>query len=63
MNKKIEDGFNDEDLEDIPDNLEQQEFLGDQFVTLGVKRLLLTINHVKNLVRYVKLVNYVNLCI
>lgn len=61
IDKKIEDYFNDEDVEDIPDNLDQQEFLDDQFLTLAIKRILLTINHTKILVRYVKLVRYVHL--
>lgn len=60
MDKKIEDYFNDEDVEDIPDNLDQQEFLDDHFLTLAIKRIFLTINHTKNLVRYVKLVRCIH---
>lgn len=60
MGKKIEDYFNDEGVEDIPDNLDQQEFLDDHFLTLAIKRIFLTINHTKNLVRYVKLVRCIH---
>jgi len=44
------------DIEDIPDNLGQEEFLGDEFMTLAAKRILFTINCTKTLVRYVTLV-------
>ncbi|CAF4250435.1 unnamed protein product, partial [Rotaria magnacalcarata] len=54
INKKIDGHFNDEDIEDIPDNLGQEEFVGDEYMTLGAKRVFLTINHTKTLVRYVK---------
>ena len=54
MNRKIDSYFNDEDMEDIPDNLGHEEFLGDEFISLGAKRILLTINRTKTLVQYVK---------
>ncbi|CAF2223410.1 unnamed protein product [Rotaria magnacalcarata] len=57
INKKIDGHFNDEDIEDIPDNLGQEEFVGDEYMTLGAKRVFLTINHTKTLVRYVKQAN------
>ena len=57
INKKIDGYFNDEEFEDIPDNLAQEEFLGDEFMTLGAKRILLTISNTKTLVRYIKMVN------
>ncbi|CAF1049622.1 unnamed protein product [Adineta steineri] len=57
MNKKIDDYFNDEDIEDIPDNIDQEEYLGDESMSLAVKRILLTIKYTKNLVKYVKMSN------
>ncbi len=62
INKKIDGYFNDEDLEDIPDNLGQEEFLGDELMSLGAKRILLTISYTKALVRYVKLVSESSYC-
>ncbi|CAF4342887.1 unnamed protein product [Rotaria sp. Silwood2] len=57
INKKIDSYFNDDSMDDIPDNLGHEEFLGDELLTLGAKRVLLTINYSKTLVRYVKLSN------
>ncbi|CAF1628626.1 unnamed protein product [Rotaria magnacalcarata] len=57
INKRIDGHFNDEDIEDIPDNLGQEEFVGDEYMTLGAKRVFLTINHTKTLVQYVKHAN------
>ncbi|CAF3326372.1 unnamed protein product [Rotaria sp. Silwood2] len=57
LNKKDDGYFNDESIEDIPDNLGQDEFLGDAFVTLSIKRICLTINYTKILIKYVKLTN------
>ncbi|CAF4794284.1 unnamed protein product [Rotaria sp. Silwood1] len=57
MNKKIDGYFNDEGFEDIPDDLGQQDYLGDEFMTLAVKRILLTIRYTKILVKYVKMSN------
>jgi hypothetical protein len=56
MNKTIDDYFNDEDIEDIPDNIGQDEYLGDEFMSLAAKRILLTIKYTKSLVKYVKMV-------
>jgi hypothetical protein len=61
IGKKIEDYFNDEDLDDIPDDIGQHEFLDDVLIPFAVKRILLTINYTKALVKYVKLVRYVDL--
>ena len=43
-------------IEDIPDNLDK-EFHDDEFISLGAKRILLTINRTKPLVKYVKSVS------
>ena len=56
INKKY-DYFNDEGMENIPDNLDQEEFHGDEFISLGAKRILLTINCTKTLVKYMKSVS------
>ncbi|CAF3221229.1 unnamed protein product, partial [Rotaria sp. Silwood2] len=55
INKKIDSYFNDDSMDDIPDNLGHDEFLDDELLTLGSNRVLLTINYSKTLVRYVKL--------
>ena len=54
MNKKIDEYFDDGDIDDIPDNIDQDEYLGDEFILLTAKRILLTIKYTKNLVKYVK---------
>ncbi|CAF1591790.1 unnamed protein product [Rotaria magnacalcarata] len=53
-NKKIDGYFNDETMEDIPDDIAHVERLGDDLLTLGAKKILTTINYSKALVRYVK---------
>lgn len=58
INKKINDYFNDEIVDDIPDNLGHEEFLDGELLTPGAKRELLTINYSKVLVHYVKQVHW-----
>ncbi|CAF1525859.1 unnamed protein product [Rotaria sordida] len=49
--------FNDEDTDDIPDKLGQDDILGDEFITMAAKKILLSISYTKTLVRYVKQTN------
>jgi hypothetical protein len=37
INKTIDGYFNDEDIEDIPDNLGQEEVLGGELISLAIK--------------------------
>ncbi|CAF4498504.1 unnamed protein product [Rotaria sp. Silwood2] len=57
INEKIDGYFNDEDIDDIPDKLGQDEFLGNEFITMAAKKILLTISYTKTLVRFVKKTN------
>ena len=41
-------------MKNVPDDLDQEEFLGDELISLSDKRVLLTINRTKTLVKYVK---------
>ncbi|CAF1299499.1 unnamed protein product [Rotaria sordida] len=49
INQIIDGYFNDEDTDDIPDKLGQDDFLGDEFITMAAKKILLTISYTKTL--------------
>lgn len=57
LNKKLDISFIDEDFEEIPDDLVQEKYLGDEAKTLSIKKILSTIVSTKTLVRYVKAVS------
>lgn len=57
LNKKLEISSIDEDFDEIPDDLVQEKYLGDEAKTMSIKMILSTIVDTKALVRYVKAVS------